>query len=92
MMQNAKQTTTSLKAPIPDFEKLLKEMIQQQKETLLTCARRIVPHVIQDDLLQPQDFPELDCNPDFRFEEGVLVGLEQALQALRTESVFIASK
>ena len=45
-------------------------------------ARRIVPHVTEDDLLQPNDFPALEMNPHFRHEEGVLDGLQVAKMAL----------
>ncbi len=45
-------------------------------------ARRIVPHVTEEDLLQPNDFPALETNPHFRHEEGVLDGLQVAKMAL----------
>ena len=63
---------------------MLEEMVERQKTKLLQVAKRIHPHVVQDDMLQPQDYPEIDCNPEFRYEEGVLHGLETALQAIRT--------
>jgi hypothetical protein len=84
-----KSQITESKVQIMDFEKIIGEMIVQQKQNLLLQARRIVPHVILDDLLQPQDYPELDFHPDFRYEEGLLCGLEAALQALRTEKAAI---
>ncbi len=62
--------------------KVLQEMIEMQKRKLLACAQRIVPTVIGDDLMQPQDFIELEMHPEFRYEEGLLAGLESALQAL----------
>lgn len=61
---------------------LLDELIEQQKKTLLATAQRIVPGVIEDDLLQPNDFPELEMHPYFRYEEGVLAGLLEAKMAL----------
>ena len=61
---------------------LLDELIEGQKKTLLSTARRIVPNVTEEDLLQPNDFPELELHPYFRYEEGVLHGLEAAKAAL----------
>ena len=66
---------------------LLEELIEQQKKTLLASARRIVPHATPDDLLQPNDFPELEFHPHFRYEEGVLHGLQAAQAALRRKSL-----
>lgn len=64
---------------------LLDELIAQQKKTLLATAQRIVPGVVEDDLLQPNDFPALELHPYFRYEEGVLAGLLQARAALLVE-------
>jgi hypothetical protein len=65
---------------------LLQELIEGQKKTLYASARRIVPHVTPDDLLQPNDFPELEYHPHFRYEEGILDGLQVAYAALLARS------
>lgn len=52
-----------------------------QQKKLLSCARRLVPTVTEDDLLQPNDFVQLETNPHFRYEEGVLEGLMTARMA-----------
>ncbi len=64
-------------------ENLLLELISGQEAKLLKLAKRIVPHVTKDDLLQPNDFPELENHPEFRYEEGVLHGVQLTLIALR---------
>lgn len=64
---------------------LLDELIAQQKTKLLGVARRIVPNVTEDDLLQPNDFPQLEFHPHFRYEEGILDGLMVARTALLVE-------
>lgn len=61
---------------------VLDPLIQAQRAKLLATARRIVPHVIEDDLLQPNDFPDLEFHPYFRHEEGILDGLQMARAAL----------
>ena len=60
---------------VVDVEKLFDEMIHFQREKLLNFARKIIPYVTPDDILQPNDFPELEFHPIFRYEEGVLEGL-----------------
>ena len=62
-------------------------MITQQKAKLLKIATEIVPYVTSDDILQPNDFPELESHPFFRYEEGVLEGLQSALAALANNCV-----
>lgn len=68
------------------MSELLDELIEGQKKTLLATARRIVPHITEDDLLQPNDFPALELHPHFRHEEGILDGLLMARTALRIAS------
>lgn len=52
-----------------------------QRTKLLVLAQRIIPHITDDDLLQPNDFPKLEQNPLFRYEEGVLEGILTARMA-----------
>lgn len=61
---------------------LLQELILSQKQKLLASAKRVIPHITPDDLLQPNDFPELEFHPHFRYEEGILDGLQVAYTAL----------
>ncbi len=65
-----------------DVEKLLEELISQQQKKVTECGVSIIPHLTEDDLLQPNDFPELEHHPFFRYEEGVLAGLYTARMAL----------
>jgi hypothetical protein len=61
---------------------LLNELIASQKKQLFSVASRIVPNVTEDDLLQPNDFPQLEKHPEFRYEEGVLHGFLATAAAL----------
>lgn len=63
------------------MEEVFNELIELQKQKLRRCAGSIVAHLTEDDLLQPNDFPELERNPYFRYEEGVLEGLMAAKMA-----------
>ena len=66
-------------------EKLLETMIERQREKLITLARRLVPELTQEDLLQPHNHPRIAAHPDFNFEDGILAGYLAALAALRAQ-------
>lgn len=66
-----------------EIEQLFEELISFHHQKMMACGRRIVPHLTTDDALQPNDFPELENNPHFRYEEGLLSGIETARTALR---------
>lgn len=68
------------------IDALIQEMADQQEASLLASARRLIPHLTNEDLLQPNDFPELEEHPHFRFEEGVLMGIRTVQMALRANS------
>jgi len=61
---------------------LLEELIEGQKKTLMNCAQSMIPHLTYDDILQPNDYAELEVNPLFRYEEGVLSGMKTVQTAL----------
>lgn len=54
---------------------LLQELIEGQERKILAIGRRIIPSLTPEDVLQPNDFQELEFNPHFRYEEGVLAGM-----------------
>lgn len=69
-----------------EIERLLKELVQYHQEQLLKSGRRLIPKLTAEDILQPNDYPELEFNPHFRYEEGMLCGIQtvqMALQALQ---------
>lgn len=61
---------------------LMDEIIDDQRKKLLEHARRIVPYVTSEDILQPNDFPELENHPPFRYEEGILDGMQVIKSAI----------
>ena len=63
------------------MEKLFDELVDFQRKKLLSLAQKIIPTLTEDDILQPNDFPALEGNPLFRYEEGVLEGLLTARMA-----------
>ncbi len=70
-----------------DLLEMVDELIEHQQKVLLALGRRLVPHVTLDDLMQPNDFPILENHPLFRYEEGVLHGLQVAKTALNAGRV-----
>ena len=66
-----------------EIEATLDQMITMHKKSLLTLGRRIVPTLTPEDILQPNDYPELDNHPEFRYEEGILAGIQSTEMALR---------
>lgn len=74
------------------IESLINQIVESQQKEVLKLASRIVPHITSEDVLQPNDFIELENHPHFRFEEGVLSGIQttqMALLALKKESGFL---
>ena len=66
-----------------EVERHLEALIVQQREKVLRLARRRLPHLTNEDILNPHDFPELVADPNFNFEDGILAGLLQAQMSLR---------
>lgn len=66
------------------IENLLEEIRIMQEKALIEYARRIVPNLTSDDLLQPNDYPELENNPNFRYEEGIFSGIQSIQMAIRS--------
>jgi len=74
-----------------EYLRLFDELIEGQRKKLLNFARESFPHFTSDDLLQPNDFPKLEHDPLFRYEEGILEGLltaRMAYLAMKKELLF----
>lgn len=67
------------------LEDLLTELELGQRKQLMALGRRLVPTLTDEDILQPNDYPELENNPHFRYEEGVLAGIQTAHMAIRAQ-------
>lgn len=66
-----------------EVERTLQELIEYQNKELLKLGRRIVPTLTPEDMLQPNDYRVLENHPAFRYEEGVLAGLQTVQMAFR---------
>ena len=67
------------------LKELLKELEDGQRASLYALGRRIVPSLTHEDLLQPNDYPELENHPHFRYEEGILAGIQSVQAAINLE-------
>jgi hypothetical protein len=65
-----------------ELVQLIDEIAEGQRRKVYQSALRLVPHLTEDDVLQPNDFPELEAHPEFRYEEGVLEGVLTVRMAL----------
>jgi ferritin-like protein len=66
-----------------EIERLLEEMIAQQRQRVLVHARRLNPRLTDDDVQQPQDFAELAGSPEWNYEDGILAGYQAVQAAVR---------
>lgn len=58
------------------------ELIVQQAEKVLRCGQQWIPQLTAEDVLQPFDYPQLENNAPFRYEEGILEGMQTMKAAL----------
>jgi hypothetical protein len=61
---------------------LFNELEESQRAKINRLGKLLVQGITDEDLLQPNDFPILEGNPYFRYEEGVLEGIMSARFAL----------
>ena len=66
-----------------ELERLLDEMIAQQRARVLAHARRLNPKLTDDDVQQPHDFPELAGSAEWNYEDGILAGYLAVQAAMR---------
>ena len=66
-----------------ELERLLDEMIAQQRARVLAHARRLNGTLTDDDVQQPHDFPELAGSPEWNYEDGILAGYQAVQAAVR---------
>jgi hypothetical protein len=68
------------------IERLLDEMIAQQRRRVLEHARRLDPKLTDDDVQQPHDFPALAGSAEWNYEDGILAGYQAVQAAIRAQS------
>lgn len=72
---------------IKNLETLFDELLSQQQKKILQIARTHLPHLTPDDLLNPHDFPELNHDPVFNYEEGLAAGVLATQMAVRARII-----
>lgn len=68
-----------------ELDQMFNQMVDQQRKKILKRARQINPALTEDDVMQPHDFPELQNDSIFHFEDGLLAGLISAQIATRAQ-------
>ena len=66
-----------------EIERVLEEMVAQQRARVLVYARRLNAKLTDDDVQQPHDFPELAGSPEWNYEDGILAGYQAVQAAVR---------
>lgn len=61
----------------------LEQLAQQQQVKIQRLVDSRGYRLTSEDLLQPNDFPDLETDAEFRYEEGVREGVWSAIAALR---------
>jgi hypothetical protein len=83
----ARQCSTALMSDrdlvAAQIESLFDELVVHQRKKVLEAARRLNPRLTEDDVQQPQDFPELAGDPAWNYEDGILAGYLAAQMAVR---------
>ena len=70
---------------VAEIERVLEELIGMQRRRVLDHARRLNGRLTEDDVQQPQDFPELQGSPEWNYEDGILAGYQAAQAAIRAQ-------
>ena len=73
--------------PALSVDQLLEQMIRHQQNKTLQIARERIPGATVDDILNPHDFPQLQNDPIFNYEDGITAGLMAAQMAIRAQNL-----
>lgn len=74
---------TRVKEILCELEKTLSLLHEQQVNKARAMARRIRPDLTPEDLLNPDNFPDVIADPDFMYEDGLAAGILSAKMAVR---------
>jgi hypothetical protein len=74
---------TSVAELIDLIERELNALHKQQSDRAGNLARRIVPALTAEDVLNPDDYPQLLADSEFMFEHGAASGVMAAKIAIR---------
>ncbi|MBX7143385.1 MAG: hypothetical protein K1X79_02960 [Oligoflexia bacterium] len=73
----------TVEAVLGEIESVLDNVHQQQCRRAHVAAQRVRPELTTEDVLNPDNFPELIGNPDFMYEDGQAAGILAAKMAVR---------
>ena len=70
---------------LDELDAMFVKMIAHQQKKVRDEARRRIAKLTDDDIEQPQDYPELTNDPAWQYEDGVLAGYRAAHMAVRAQ-------
>lgn len=68
-------------------EALFDELITSQQNRVNRYARSLIPNLTDEDILQPHDYPALDRDPRFQYEDGQVTAMRSMLLSFRARIV-----
>lgn len=72
-------------ATLAHVDALLTQMAEHQRKKRLRLAQEVVPHLTDDDLMNPHDFEPLASDMTFHYEDGFLNGVIAVVAMVRAE-------
>ena len=82
----------TLKRLLSELEQTLNQVHEQQVLKARQNAHRIRPDLTSEDLLNPDNFPEITGDPNFMYEDGLAAGILSAKLALRARIIELLEK
>jgi hypothetical protein len=64
-------------------DRLLEELIEQQRRKVLEHGQTLVPALTSEDVMNPDGYPELAESGPFNYDDGLLAGYIASQMAIR---------
>lgn len=68
---------------LADIDQMLEQMVEHQRGKVLETARKRIPHLTPEDVLNPEAYPAIYSDGPFNYEDGIVNGLLSAQMAIR---------
>lgn len=72
----------ALKSIAKELEQILDNLLEHQRERTKKYANTIRPDLTTEDLLNPDNFPQIISDPNFMYEDGQVAGILSARLAV----------
>jgi hypothetical protein len=82
-MASSPSKEEELFAAFQKVDRLLEELIDQQRKKVLALGQTLVPALTSEDVMNPDGYPALADSGPFNFEDGLLAGYISCQMAVR---------